>query len=71
MSETYESLRESATGEAGEAWKRSDRDVSNLQALYRELKDDPRYTEEHKAEKAWGAYDAARLYEYSRQGGRG
>ena len=60
MMETYEQLRDSATGEAGEAWKRADRKVSNLQALYRELKEDPRYTEEHKAEKAWGAYEAAK-----------
>jgi hypothetical protein len=60
MSETYEQLRDSASGEAGEAWKRADREEANLRTFYRELKDDPRYTEEHKAEKAWTAYEATK-----------
>jgi hypothetical protein len=74
MTETYEQLRDSATGEAGEVWRRADREESNLRATYRQLQEDPRYSAEHKAEKAWAdaaghAYDGARLYEYSRGGG--
>src|SRR3712207_9186750 len=57
MTETYEQLRDSATGEAGEAWRRADREETNLRTLYRNLKDDPRYTPEHKAERAWAAYE--------------
>jgi hypothetical protein len=56
----YEQLRDSATGEAGEAWKAADREESNLRTLYRELKDDPRFTSEHKAEQAWQRYEATR-----------
>ena len=60
MTETYEQLRDSATGEAGGAWKAADREEANLRSLYRTLKEDPRYTEEHKAEKAWAAFEAAK-----------
>jgi hypothetical protein len=60
MNETYESLRDSATGEAGEAWKRADREESNLRTLYSNLKEDPRYTSEHKAEQAWRVYEATK-----------
>ena len=60
MTESYEQLRDSATGEAGAAWKAADRAESNLRTVYRTLKEDPRYTEEHKAEKAWTAYEAAK-----------
>ena len=60
MSETYEQLRDSATGEAGEAWRRAARETANLHALYRELKADPRYSEAHKAERAWERYEAAK-----------
>jgi hypothetical protein len=60
MTDTYESLRESAGGTAGEAWRAADRAEANLRALYQELKDDPRYTEEHKAATAWERYEAAK-----------
>ena len=60
MNETYEQLRESATGEAGAAWKAADREEANLRTLYQTLKDDPRYSEEHKAEQAWQRYESAR-----------
>ena len=60
MSETYEQLRDSATGPPGEAWQRADREEANLRTLYRELKEDPRYTEEHKAATAWQRYEATR-----------
>ena len=60
MTETYEQLRDSATGEAGVAWKAADHEESNLRALYRELREDPRYTNAHKAEQAWEKYEAAK-----------
>jgi hypothetical protein len=60
MTETYEQLRDSATGEAGAAWKAADRGEANLRTLYRDLKEDPRYTNEHKAEQAWQRYEAAK-----------
>ena len=60
MSNTYEQLRDGATGEGGEAWRAADRGEAKLYALYRELKDDPRYTDEHKAETAWRQYEAAK-----------
>jgi hypothetical protein len=59
MTETYEQLRDSATGEAGEVWRRADREESNLRATYRQLQEDPRYSAEHKAERAWAAYERA------------
>ena len=60
MTETYEQLRDSATGEAGDAWRRKDREEANLRTLYRTLREDPRYTQEHKAEQAWERYEAAK-----------
>jgi hypothetical protein len=60
MTETYEQLRDSATGEAGAAWKAADREEANLRTIYRTLKEDPRYTPEHKAEQAWAAYEATK-----------
>ena len=60
MTQTYEQLRDSATGAAGEAWKAADRAESNLRALYRELTEDPRYNEQHKAETAWQRYEASK-----------
>ena len=60
MTETYEQLRDSATGEAGAAWKAADQEESNLRALYQELREDPRYTEAHKAQQAWERYEDAK-----------
>jgi hypothetical protein len=60
MTETYEQLRDGLSGEAGQAWRQADMEESNLRALYRSLEEDPRYTTEHKAEKAWESYEAAR-----------
>ena len=59
MSQTYEQLRDSATGEAGAAWKAADHEKQSLRTLYRELREDPRYTTEHKAQQAWERYEAA------------
>jgi hypothetical protein len=38
MTESYEQLRDSATGEAGAAWKSADREAARLTELYHELK---------------------------------
>ena len=57
---TYEELRDSTTGEGGDAWREADRLTGNLYGLYRELKEDPRYSPEHKAERAWERYEATR-----------
>lgn len=57
---TYEELRDQATGEGADAWREADREEGRLRALYRELKEDPRYTNEHKSETAWKAYENAR-----------
>src|SRR5918997_1016073 len=48
MSNPYEALRDSATGEAGEAWKAADREAKKLATPYQELREDPRHTDEHK-----------------------
>jgi hypothetical protein len=60
MRGAYEELRDSATGEAGAAWKAADLEEGNLRALYQELKKDPRFSDEHKAEQAWAKYEATR-----------
>lgn len=60
MSESYEQLRDGVSGEAGDVWRAADTAESNLRNLYRSLKEDTRYTEEHKAAKAWEGYEANR-----------
>jgi hypothetical protein len=54
---TYESLRDSARGEAGALWKAADREEANLGKYYDQLKEDVRFTDTHKAELAWGRYN--------------
>lgn len=55
--ETYEQLRDSSTGEIGSAWQTADKQEQQLQEFYERLKDDPRYTDQHKAELAWQKYE--------------
>ncbi len=58
VSESYEQLREPVlNNEARAAWLDHDRRQANLAETYRSLKDDSRYTEEHKAAEMWGAYE--------------
>jgi hypothetical protein len=58
LRETYESLRDSVENtEARAAWLDADRRKANLSETYRTLKDDPRYTEEHKASQMWERYE--------------
>ena len=59
MSE-YEKMRDQETGPAGQAWREADREEQRLRSLYEELREDPRYTEEHKRQQAWGAFLAAK-----------
>jgi hypothetical protein len=55
---TYEQLRDSVeNAEARAAWLDHDRRQANLSETYRTLKDDVRYTEEHKASQMWAAYE--------------
>jgi hypothetical protein len=55
---TYEQLRDSVeNNEARAAWMDHDRRLSALTETYRTLKDDARYTEEHKANQMWEAYE--------------
>jgi hypothetical protein len=60
MTESYEELRDSATGGGEEAWRQADREEGNLRRLYATLKEDPRWFEEYKAQKAWEASEAAK-----------
>jgi len=55
--QSYEELRDSSTGEVGSAWKSADRQESDLRTYYRELIDDPRYSEAHKAQLAWQRHE--------------
>jgi hypothetical protein len=56
--ETYESLRDSVeNAEARAAWLDHDRRLQALRQTYSTLKDDPRYTEEHKATQMWERYE--------------
>ncbi len=57
MSE-YEQMRDQESGPAGQAWREADRQEHELRNLYESLQNDPRFTEEYKAEKAWEAFTA-------------
>jgi hypothetical protein len=57
---SYEQLRGSADGEAGEAWDRVDRQVRDLRKYYQTLKEDERYTDEYRAQEAWKRFEAAK-----------
>jgi hypothetical protein len=43
--------------EARAAWLEHDRRLQALRQTYNTLKDDPRYTDEHKSEQMWAAYE--------------
>jgi hypothetical protein len=55
----YKELRATVEGEAGRAWDSADRGLAELRASYERLREDPRYTEEHKSEQAWELYARA------------
>jgi hypothetical protein len=57
VSESYESLRDSVENvEARAAWNDADRRTALLTDTYRNLRDDPRFTEAHRSEQMWEAY---------------
>jgi hypothetical protein len=60
LRQSYDDVQREAKGPGVEEWKQADRARSDLTTLYTSLRDDPRYTEEHKAETAWAKYDEAR-----------
>lgn len=60
MSETYETLRDSATGEAKTAWDAVDRERTKLREYYRQLEEDPKFADDYKSEQAWARYQSAR-----------
>jgi hypothetical protein len=57
LKQSYESVQESARGAGVEEWKRADKLRADLSATYQALREDARYTEEHKAETAWKRYE--------------
>jgi hypothetical protein len=56
---TYEDIRDSVPGDAGAAWRIADNELTALRTKYKKLQEDGRYSEEHKAEQAWSAYERA------------
>ncbi len=56
---SYEELRDEATGDGADAWREADRETAKLRDTYERLKEDPRFTEEYRAEQAWEAFGAA------------
>jgi hypothetical protein len=57
---SYEQLRSSVDGEAGESWDRVDRQVRDLRKHYESLKNDERLNDEYRAQEAWKRFEAAR-----------
>jgi hypothetical protein len=57
---SYEQLRSSADGEAGEAWDAVDRQVRDLRRYYEKLREDERLTSDYKSEEAWKRFEAAK-----------
>jgi hypothetical protein len=60
LRQSYDDVQREAKGPGVEEWKQADQARSDLSATYQSLRDDPRYSEEHKAETAWAKYEATR-----------
>jgi hypothetical protein len=60
MTETYEGIQQEAKGPGVEEWRQADKARAGLSATYQSLKEDPRYSEEHKAQTAWAKYEEVR-----------
>jgi hypothetical protein len=58
--QSYESIQESAKGPGVDEWREVDKSRAALSQLYRDLADDPRYSEEYKSEQAWRRYEETR-----------
>ena len=57
---SYEDIQQKATGPGVAEWRQIDKARADLSAAYESLKDDTRYTEEHRAETAWAKYEETR-----------
>jgi hypothetical protein len=60
LRQSYDDVQREAKGPGVEEWRKADRARDDLSATYQSLRDDPRYTEEHKAETAWAKYEETR-----------
>jgi hypothetical protein len=49
---TYESIRDTVEGDAGAAWRLADLEQTQLRQKYAKLKEDGRFSDEHKSEQA-------------------
>src|SRR5687768_1186854 len=57
LRQSYDDVQREAKGPGVEEWRQADHARENLSELYTSLRDDPRFTEEHKAETAWARYE--------------
>jgi hypothetical protein len=60
LRQSYDDVQREAKGPGVEEWRKADKARDDLSATYQSLRDDPRYTEEHKAETAWAKYEETR-----------
>jgi hypothetical protein len=54
--QSYEDIQREASGPGVEEWRRVDRLRAELTSLYNNLRDDNRYAESYKSERAWARY---------------
>jgi hypothetical protein len=55
---SYDDVQREARGPGVAEWRKADKARDDLSATYQSLRDDPRYTEEHKASQMWAAYES-------------
>ena len=60
LRQSYDDVQREAKGPGVEEWRKADKARDDLTATYQSLRDDPRYTDEHKAETAWAIYEETR-----------
>jgi hypothetical protein len=58
--QSYEDIQETAKGPGVEEWREVDKLRTNLSATYQTLKEDERYAEVYKSERAWAEYEKSR-----------
>jgi hypothetical protein len=58
--QSYEDVQETAKGPGVEEWREVDKLRAKLSATYQALKEDERYAEEYKSERAWAEYETTR-----------
>jgi hypothetical protein len=57
---SYESIRDGVPGDAGASWRMADLEQTALRNKYKKLQEDARYSEEHKSDQAWAAFENAK-----------